>query len=748
MKEIVIVISILIFGVPQVVSADTSQVDASTSTPYISAGYTNFQTLGTGLSGTLSSVDISYFADMTYYGVKVSTRIEECSSDAYGDCVTVSEPVITPDFMPSNGVQNIDFVDYAFNHCKYYRLVLMGTGPFGSMGALRYHGSDGDSYIYGAYDGDGAYGDDIVDDLYFVLHGVDRLDRSANTPENLCVDPVIIVPGLLGSFEKDGVLLMDPILHAYDDIVATFLANGYVASSTLFTFPYNWRNSNVDTAILLKQKIDDVKNICNCSKVDIVAHSMGGLVTRQYVQSDTYGYDVDQVVFLATPHLGSPKAYLAWEGGAFPVPSVSDAVVYAILRSEAKHSGFSSVFDYIQNRPVASIKELLPIYDYLKIVDTDTGVISQYHYPNEHPANTFLDSLNNTVGRLSRVKYENIIGSTGFSTIGSIRTGTTSSSVRWQHGQPQNLILGSALELVDGDKTVPSSSAGLLNPHKTLVAEHTNVPDVAIEKTFNILTARNIQTLIREENNPDYHFLIILILSPVDVSIVAPDGKKVGYSSAGEINEIPGAFYTGSDTENEFIVIPNTLDGEYKIETVGTDDGEYTVAVSSVFGDTMIDTEYTATTKVGDVSRLVLDVDTSSPLQNLAISPEPPPVVVAVAETVPVSRSSGGGGRRAIQQHTPPVAASTSPVGVNPDTFMITMDIPVERFVALMTNQPSVYVDRSTKLIIQKSQITKDTNPTQTASVIDAIENSSSKSGLVGKIKEGFKKLFYKFKNQ
>ena len=71
------------------------------------------------------------------------------------------------------------------------------------------------------------------------------------------------------------------------------------------------------TAIDLKKKIDEVKAKTGSSKVDLIGHSMGGLVARQYIESDAYAGDVDQLIFLATPQLGSPKAYMMWEAGEF-----------------------------------------------------------------------------------------------------------------------------------------------------------------------------------------------------------------------------------------------------------------------------------------------------------------------------------------------------------------------------------------------------------------------------------------------
>ncbi len=68
---------------------------------------------------------------------------------------------------------------------------------------------------------------------------------------------------------------------------------------------------------MLKQKINEIKQRTNSSKVDIVAHSMGGVVSRYYAQSDEYNNDIDQLIFLGTPHQGSPESYLAYEGAYF-----------------------------------------------------------------------------------------------------------------------------------------------------------------------------------------------------------------------------------------------------------------------------------------------------------------------------------------------------------------------------------------------------------------------------------------------
>jgi pimeloyl-ACP methyl ester carboxylesterase len=208
--------------------------------------------------------------------------------------------------------------------------------------------------------------------------------------------PVIIIPGILGSQYLHGQWVIDPVLHVYDNLIDTLLANGYENGTTLFTFPYEWRNSNIQTALLLKDKIAEVKSICGCKKVDIVAHSMGGLIAREYMESAHYDDDVRRVVFIGTPHLGAPEDYLMWEAGKVYGNFLS-GFFEAIFSGEAIEHGYLSLFDYIRNKPIYSVQELLPIYDYLTNAD-ETGHAS---YSDGYPRNIFLEQLDANKGRLS-----------------------------------------------------------------------------------------------------------------------------------------------------------------------------------------------------------------------------------------------------------------------------------------------------------------------------------------------------------
>lgn len=438
-------------------------------------------------------------------------------------------------------------------------------------------------------------------------------------------DPVIIIPGILGSEQVDGVWKIDPILHTYDDLIATLDVNHYTPDVDLFTFPYNWRASNVDTALLLKQKIDEVKGICACDNVDLVAHSMGGLVARQYIQSDDYEDDVDQLIFLGTPHLGAPKSYLMWEAGETDLAGIRDRLFSAILRQEAKEGGYGNVFNYVQDTPIESVRELLPTYDYL----FDGNVLRSY--PTNYPTNPFLETLNSTIAALqgAGIGIHNIVGDTSVQkTITSISVVDPASVAKlplWEHGYPENFDIGvgdRGLERGSGDGTVPLSSARYVPDNLTTVAsEHNSLPDDTKAHVFEILKGEVPTTLVDNWTLVNARLLMIKIFSPADLLVIAPDGKKIGTENGVSINEIPGAFYTGAGASAEFITVLNPLDGEYTILTQGTGTGPYTVEASYITDEDATDASFSGNTTPGVSTQLNMLLDNDNP-EGLEVLPD------------------------------------------------------------------------------------------------------------------------------
>ncbi len=437
----------------------------------------------------------------------------------------------------------------------------------------------------------------------------DKIDGNFNHSDQLSQeffrDPVIIIPGIIGSYpvayiydgQPDPVWELDPIFHTYDDLYLSFIDAGYVPEQTLFKFPYDWISTdNVQNAEYLREVVQQVKAKTHWPKVDIVAHSMGGLVARQYIESDEYDNDVDQLIAIGTPHLGAPEAYLKWEGAKW-LFSLQEKAMELLFSQWADHSGYADTFDYIHQKPILSVRQMLPISDYLSRWNGTRYDISSYSA--KYPRNEFLETLNSEdrVQRLSKVEFTKIAGSLQdtVSTVSGFNVIDADKGKLWEHGYPNDIdsIIGSptdrGLVMNEGDTTVPLSSAiapSLPADYEiTLISSHTSLPTDSQKEVLELLTR------VRPDHEVRRNFITKLFTviphSPIDIQVVSPSGKKMGKNfETGEVyREIPGAFYTGYHTENEFITIPNPEDGEYRILTEGTGDGAYRIEATEISED-------------------------------------------------------------------------------------------------------------------------------------------------------------------
>ena len=91
--------------------------------------------------------------------------------------------------------------------------------------------------------------------------------------------------------------------------------NGYVKDSELFEFAYDFRFSAVYNAAKLEELINRIRAKNENQPVDIVAHSFGGLIAKQYLLNPANAVNVRQLIFVGTPHLGAPKALKALRYG-------------------------------------------------------------------------------------------------------------------------------------------------------------------------------------------------------------------------------------------------------------------------------------------------------------------------------------------------------------------------------------------------------------------------------------------------
>ena len=134
--------------------------------------------------------------------------------------------------------------------------------------------------------------------------------------------PVIIVPGFGGSWDLGAVLSGMPgnnwrvpeQITVYDGLINSLKGKGYVGGTDLFLFPYDWRKPLDSLADDLNSFI--VGNNLSGKKINLIGHSMGGLVARAYAQK--YEIDnIDNIITAGSPHFGTVDSYGLWEGAVF-----------------------------------------------------------------------------------------------------------------------------------------------------------------------------------------------------------------------------------------------------------------------------------------------------------------------------------------------------------------------------------------------------------------------------------------------
>lgn len=163
---------------------------------------------------------------------------------------------------------------------------------------------------------------------------------------------------------------------AYDGLLGRLRADGYTEQNgKLHPWGYDWTRSNLDNGKLLKDYINAIAGVTKAKPdgdcvVDVICHSMGGLVTRAAIKS---GAVVRRTVYLASPHHGASKAYFALHPEA-PAPLASNwwqrLLINKLWNSYASEVQPKNIdlgaFLASLARQFASVYELLPDEHYFR----------------------------------------------------------------------------------------------------------------------------------------------------------------------------------------------------------------------------------------------------------------------------------------------------------------------------------------------------------------------------------------------
>lgn len=320
--------------------------------------------------------------------------------------------------------------------------------------------------------------------------------------------PVLIVPGILGSWSTD--LFNDKLLFAKDaeQFIEAYIKTEFdedidfdiseewvlipkvydllkdelqIAGFITIDVPYDWRLRNSLSANeCLIPAIDQVKQTYGVSKVNVVAHSMGGLVVRWYIQSSLYNdrQDINKFIMLGTPNHGSVDAYYAWEGGELISDSFWGGFGKEIILDDIKKAyglGILPDVDFIQGY-ILSIRELMPTYRFL--INQSTGRFVRMKRENR---NLFLSNLNRRLRRLIRsgVVIQSFAGTglvtlMGLSVVPQSPADKLISENLWEDGKPVD-----ETKAITGDGVVLTNSVKLRRiPHQIKVGvKHSHLPD-------------------------------------------------------------------------------------------------------------------------------------------------------------------------------------------------------------------------------------------------------------------------------
>lgn len=312
--------------------------------------------------------------------------------------------------------------------------------------------------------------------------------------------------------------------HEYRPLIRNLESLGYKEGKDLFVAFYNWRRECLYCAKrYLIPKIEEVKELTNVKKVNLICHSMGGLVARAYIQSDLYRFDVNKLIMIGVPNKGAVNAYYFWSGGEIPYEHINENFFYRLLKES-----FIWIFKFLYGEYneirllrslFPSIQDLLPTYDY-----------GDYLYYEDNNFRRFvpidlMDAKNEFVNRINKslyifrkynIRVYNIIGT-------EIETNNLlyidrqwKDKEKWFDGKP---LKSEKTHWGDGTVTV-SSARGIYGRKIYLKGDHIDILKGSKEALSKIFRRSSFPArIVEEENYTKYSSIIAQNVHTIQLSL-------------------------------------------------------------------------------------------------------------------------------------------------------------------------------------------------------------------------------------
>lgn len=410
--------------------------------------------------------------------------------------------------------------------------------------------------------------------------------------------PIIVVPGASASLNPSCFFVkalfwevpclemawtwMPTAEEVYDPLLARLRAAGYTETNNyLSVFFYDWRKPVENNIERLRDRINNIKTKTNSEKVDLVGHSMGGLVSRAYIQSEIYDEDVAHLVTLGSPHYGSAKSYPYWEAADFYQAGDMETLAFSTIIAYYMKQDLNPVPVNVLRSRIPGIRDLMPTVDYL-YNDGDNQVKPEYSLKQR---NTNIQALNaNTQQLLDRTLTATFYGVDHVTTKGFyVKDRPWWNLFTWDDGEPNwDRDLSDVNTKGDGDGTVLSTSAVINGAFvESFPVDHGGLPGdtSTINATLSFLGVSVAPAPVQQDIP---RILAFFVFGPVLVTVTGPSGQMLLSTQEGAVASMSFAqegieVIESEDGDFKIIVLSDPVDGNYEVTIRGTEAGEYTL---------------------------------------------------------------------------------------------------------------------------------------------------------------------------
>jgi len=376
--------------------------------------------------------------------------------------------------------------------------------------------------------------------------------------------PLILLPGLMGSWNGRAILHNDEVsifdwkipsfVKEYTGIINSLQNLGYQEDQDFFVFPYDWRKpveqTTNDLNTFLQQKIWQQNPN---QKVNLIGHSLGGLVARIFTQKNKD--KVNQIISVGSPHQGAIQVYKPLEAGEIDRENTFLWLAQKLILVLNK-TGIEPDRETIKKRfPVAL--DLFPTFNFLKNKNGQEIPINSLSIEN----NTLL-TYNPTFSQIFDI-FTAIYGEKDEQTPAGYKIESPSVLDQLLGNYPDGKPIDIWYE--KGDYTVLSKSANQDNDSQMLIFDHGEIvtEKESIKKIFDVLhISYTDDKIIPGQKTKISPSLIFLIHSPAKMKVLF--GEQT------------------FEEDDGIIFIPDAQNGDYQLQVQGTGTGKYTVIIGQI----------------------------------------------------------------------------------------------------------------------------------------------------------------------